>query len=305
MIELLKKCPNGAIPGKKLDQALLAVHKSKPLSTSTTWDLGSAEDLSQCIRQLFSKIRRCKEAEMPLGPLSWWKYACCWDIWKTDDSHFPKLNVVAWALQFFKVWEFPIFESWNLNVTYKTYTDNCHCQKKAWKDVAKSNYGAAAVHGGASCSLPVQGRFKGDRFNMQVVSPGLRHFLCILSVLNWWIWGSQRFNGFPLGRPRRPAGHRNSCVMFFIDIVLLYYSYQSFISDEVEPAEALHLPDFSSLLKAMIWWCNQVLMIYWSYMSFFCVTTIGFFMWMPRNQIKERPHPPCKQKSQYQSRTNS
>lgn len=71
MVELLKKCPNGAIPGKKLDQALLAVHKSKPLSTSTTWDLGSAEDLSQCIRQLFSKIRRCKEAEMPLGPLSW------------------------------------------------------------------------------------------------------------------------------------------------------------------------------------------------------------------------------------------
>ena len=71
MIELLKKCPNGAIPGKKLDQALLAVHKSKPLSTSTTWDLGSAEDLSQCIRQLFSKIRRCKEAEMLLGPSSW------------------------------------------------------------------------------------------------------------------------------------------------------------------------------------------------------------------------------------------
>lgn len=68
MIELLKKCPNGAVPGKKLDQALLAVHKSKPLSTSAVWDLSSAEDLSQYLRQLMSKVRRCKEAVLLLGP---------------------------------------------------------------------------------------------------------------------------------------------------------------------------------------------------------------------------------------------
>lgn len=68
MIELLRKCRNSAIPGKKLDQALLSIHRSHtPISTNACFDLASAEDMSRCLRQLFSKVRKCKEAEMLLG----------------------------------------------------------------------------------------------------------------------------------------------------------------------------------------------------------------------------------------------
>ena len=68
MIELLRKCRNSAIPGKKLDQALLSIHRSHtPISTNACFDLASAEDLSRCLRQLFSKVRKCKEAGMLLG----------------------------------------------------------------------------------------------------------------------------------------------------------------------------------------------------------------------------------------------
>jgi len=178
-------------------------------------------------------------------------------------------------------------------------------KKKVWKDGAKSNYGSAAVHGAASCALPVQGRFKGDRFNMQIVSPGLRHFLRILSVLNsWWIWGLfQRalwFNGLPW-----QISALNTRPLQFLFHVFQWYSLLLAINHSFPTRSNLQKLYLFQILVPYSQRFGGAIRIHWSSMRFFRVTTIGFFIWMLRILLKERPHPPWKQKSQYQSRTNS
>ena len=65
--KLLRLCPNTAVPGKKLDQALVSINAKGDITSKAKFDLHDAELISERIRQCMAKLRMCTAIEQCLG----------------------------------------------------------------------------------------------------------------------------------------------------------------------------------------------------------------------------------------------
>lgn len=65
--KLLRLCPNTAVPGKKLDQALVSINAMGDITSKAKFDLHDAELVSERIRQCMAKLRLCTAIEQCLG----------------------------------------------------------------------------------------------------------------------------------------------------------------------------------------------------------------------------------------------
>ena len=65
--KLLQICPNTAVPGKKMDTALVHINAKGDITSKAKFDLHDAELISERIRQCMAKLRTCTAFEQCLG----------------------------------------------------------------------------------------------------------------------------------------------------------------------------------------------------------------------------------------------